>query len=367
MSYIHQLALTYIAGIGPMLSKQLVSYCGSAEKVFEANKSKLLRIPNIGEVLAEQIVLQGRQALSRAEIEIQKAENQGIKIFSYLDNNYPQRLKQLEDAPSILFYKGNADLNQSRIISIVGTRQATDYGRGITEDIISEIKKYNPLIVSGLAYGIDITAHRAALKNGLQTLGVISTGLDIIYPDVHKNTAQQMLIQGGLLSEHTLGTEIDQRLFPRRNRIIAGLCDAVIVVEAGEKGGALITAENANDYHREVFAVAGNINNKYSLGCNQLIQKHKASIFVSVQDFAESLNWKLGQYESPLLKKKITFDLLPEEQIVYDLLSQNKEMHLDDLGWQSQLGVSRVAAVLLNMEFKNLLKALPGKKFTLLT
>jgi DNA processing protein len=366
MSYVHQLALTYIAGIGSVLSKQLISYCGSAEKVFEANKSKLLRIPNIGEVLAEQIVLQGRQAVNRAEIEIQKIEKQGVTIFSYLDKDYPQRLKELEDAPPILFYKGNADLNQPKIISIVGTRQATDYGRGVTEDIVNEIKKYNPLIVSGLAYGIDITAHRAALKQGLQTLGVIATGLDVMYPDAHKNIAQQMLHQGGLLTEYALGTEIDQRLFPRRNRIIAGLCDAVIVVEAGEKGGALITAENANEYHREVFAVAGNINNKYSVGCNQLIQKHKAQIFTSVGDFVESMNWKLGEYELPFVKKKVTFDLLPEEQIVYELLSKNKEMHLDELGWQSQLGVSRVAAVLLNMEFKNLLKALPGKKFALI-
>ncbi len=366
MSYVHQLALTFISGIGAVLSKQLISYAGSPEKVFEANKSKLLRIPNIGEVLAEQIVQQGRQALLKAEIEVQKAEKEGVTMLSYLDKAYPQRLKQLEDAPTILFYKGKADLNHHRIISLVGTRQATDYGRKVTEEIVADIKKYNPIIISGLAYGIDITAHRAALKNGLETIAVFGSGLDIVYPSVHKSTAQLIENQGGLLSEYPLGTKPDPRQFPERNRIVAGLSDAVIVVEAAETGGALITARIANQYNREVFAVVGNINNKYSMGCNLLIKKHEAHIYTSAVDLIESLQWKEGEEASKIIAKKLTLDLDADEQKVYDLLIKNQEMHLDEIGWQSQLGVSKVASVLLAMEFKNLVKALPGKKFVLL-
>ena len=367
MSYIHQLALTFISGIGSVLSKQLISYSGSPEKVFEANKSKLLRIPNIGEVLAEQIVQQSKQALLRAEAEVKKAEKAGVQILSYLDKAYPQRLKQLEDAPTILFYKGNADLNYHRIISLVGTRQATDYGKKVTEEIVSEIKKYNPIIISGLAYGIDITAHRAALKNGLETVAVFANGVDITYPSVHKSTAQQIENQGGLLSEYPLGTSPEPRKFPERNRIVAGLSDAVIVVEAGETGGALITARIANQYSRDVFAVVGNIHNKYSAGCNLLIKKHEAHIYTSATDLIESLQWKEGEQAAKIIAKKLTFELESEEQIIYDLLLKNQEMHLDELGWQSQLGVSKVASVLLTMEFKNLVKAMRGKKFALVS
>jgi DNA processing protein len=365
MSIVHELALTFIQGVGDVLAKHLISYCGAAEKVFEANKSKLLRIPNIGEVLAEQILQQGKQAIDRASKEVQRTEKQGIKMLSYLDAAYPQRLKELEDAPTILFYKGNADLNYPRIISIVGTRQATEYGKSVTEEIIDDIKKFNPLIISGLAYGIDIAAHRAALKAGLQTLGVLGSGLDVIYPASHKTTALQMCQQGGLLSEYVLETSPDAPHFPQRNRIVAGLSDAVIVVEAAEKGGALITANVANQYNREVFAVVGNINNKYSAGCNLLIKNHKANIYTTASDLIEALQWKEGHLEAAATAKKITFQLDTEEQKVYDLLAKNKEMGLDELGWQSQLGVSRVASVLLNLEFKNLVKALPGKKFTL--
>lgn len=367
MSIVHQLALTFISGIGSVLSKQLISYCGSPEKVFEASKSKLLRIPNIGEVLAEQILMQGKQALEKATQEINKAEKDNIQVLSYMSKAYPERLKQLEDAPTILFYKGTTDLNYPRIISIVGTRQATDYGKSVTEEIINDVKRFNPLIISGLAYGIDITAHRAALKNGLQTLGVLGSGIDVIYPAAHKSTALQMCHQGGLLSEYPLGTAPDARQFPERNRIVAGLSDAVIVVEAAESGGALITAKVANQYSREVFAVVGNIHNKYSFGCNLLIKNHEANIYTKASDVIETLQWKEGNMEANQIVKKITFQLDEDEQIVYDLISKNKEMSLDELGWQSQLGVSRVASLLLSMEFKNLVRALPGKKFVLVS
>jgi DNA processing protein len=366
MSITHQLALTFISGIGCSLSKQLISYCGSAEKVFQMPKSKLLRIPHIGDILADQIISQSKEALNKAEKEVLKCEKEGITLLSYLDKHYPARLKQLEDAPTVLFYIGKANLNHAKIISIVGTRQATNYGKKVVEDIIHSIQNFNPLIVSGLAYGIDITAHKVALQSGLPTVAVFACGLDFIYPTVHKSIAEQMILKGGLLTEYPLQTKPDPRQFPQRNRIIAGLADATVVVEAGTKGGALITAEIANQYNREVFAVPGNIYNKYSAGCNNLMKEHKANILTSPQDIATFMNWKEGETNADKIVKKLTLDLDTEEQIIYDLLLANKELHLDELGWQSQLGVSKVAIILLNMEFKNLVKALPGKKFALL-
>ncbi|GAB4467852.1 MAG: DNA-processing protein DprA [Thermoflexibacter sp.] len=366
MSVTHQLALTFISGIGCSLSKQLISYCGSAEKVFQMPKSKLLRIPNIGEILADQIISQSKEALQKAEKEVLKCEKEGVSILSYLNKDYPVRLKQLEDAPTVLFYRGKADLNHSKVVSIVGTRQATNYGKKVVEDIIHTIKNFNPLVVSGLAYGIDIAAHKVSLQNSLPTVAVFACGLDFIYPPVHKSIAEQMILEGGLLTEYPLQTKPDPHQFPQRNRIIAGLADATIVVEAGTKGGALITAEIANQYNREVFAVAGNIYNKYSAGCNNLIKEHKANILTSPEDIITFMNWREGEIKTDRIVKKLTIDLDAEEQVIYDLLMKHKELHLDELGWQSQLGVSKVATVLLNMEFKNLVKALPGKKFALL-
>ncbi len=277
-------------------------------------------------------------------------------------------MKQVADAPSLLYFRGNCNLNNSRIIGLVGTRKATSYGRIVVENLMEELQKYNPLVVSGLAYGIDIAAHRAALINRIPTLGVFASGLDIIYPALHKKTAIEMLEQGGWLGEHPPGTQPEAHFFPARNRIIAGLCDAIIVVEAAEKGGALITADIANSYDREVFAVPGPINARYSQGSNNLIKRHQAHLLSSVKDLEYILNWDLALKESKTTKQeeKIPAGLTDqEEKVVGVLLSKGNELAIDDLSWQSQVPINQLAAILLNLEFKGLVKALPGKRFRL--
>src|SRR5258708_17122306 len=257
------LALHFIPGIGDYLVKQLVSYCGSAEQVFKTPKGKLLKIPGIGQVTAEAI--KSEKTFNQAEKEFKKAEKEETEILFFTDKKYPQRLKEIEDAPSLIYYKGSANLNHPKSVAIVGTRQATDYGKEMVAKIVDDLKPHDALIVSGLAYGIDIHAHKQSVKNQLLTAAVMGSGMDVIYPAAHKDTAKKIVSHGALLTENHFGTKPDAHNFPARNRIIAGLCDALIVVEAADKGGALITAEIANTYNRDVFAVPG------SLG--KLIQK----------------------------------------------------------------------------------------------
>lgn len=358
------LALHFIPNIGDRLVKQLVSYCGSSEKVFKTPKGKLLKIPGIGPIAAESI-LKG-SVFELAEKEFQKAQKEETEILFYTDKKYPGRLKQIEDAPSMIYFKGNADLNASKSIAIVGTRQATEYGKEIVSDLVERLIPHAPLIVSGLAYGIDIQAHKQALKNNLPTIGVLGSGIDVIYPAVHKDTAKKMIPHGGLLSENPFGTKPDAHHFPARNRIIAGLCDALIVVEAAEKGGALITAEIANSYNKEVFAIPGSLGLTYSEGCNKLIRDNKATIYTSVEDIELALGWtKEGVSSSQ--EASVNLDMLDEEEkkIVQLLLARNMPVMIDDLAYQSGLSASKLASLLLTLEFKNMVKTFPGKMFGL--
>ncbi|MFN8355299.1 MAG: DNA-processing protein DprA [Spirosomataceae bacterium] len=364
---IYQLALKLTPGIGDVLIRNLVSYCGGAREVFQASWKKLEKIPGIGEVNAQPILQ--KTALNEAEKEIRRAESLGIQILFYTDSDFPERLKRLYDAPSILYFSGNTSLNTTRIVSLVGTRQATDYGKLVTEQIVEELASHHVLVLSGLAYGIDIVAHRAALKHSVPTVGVMGSAVNVIYPAVHDKIAKAMLDNGGLLSESPLDTKPDAPRFVNRNRIIAGMSDAVIVVESAQKGGGLITAEFANNYHREVFAVPGNLNNKYSEGCNDLIRKNKANIFTSVQDIVEALNWDLASspqstnsYEPPTLDFSNFTD---EEAQVLALLRQQSEMHVDELSWKTQVPMNRLASLLLNLEFQGIIKSLPGKRYAL--
>jgi DNA processing protein len=257
------------------------------------------------------------------------------------------------------------DLNATKIIGIVGTRKATDYGKEAVEKILSELIPHNTLIVSGLAYGIDICAHKTALNNNQPTIGVMASGMDIIYPAVHKEIANRMIDNGGLITEYPFGSKPDAPHFPARNRIIAGLCDAVIVAEAADSGGALITAEIANSYNREVFAVPGNLGNKYSEGCNKLIRSHKAHILLNVKDLEYNLNWSTDENVKP---KPAPMDLSSfdeEEQEVLTLMKEKEGILIDDLSWKSQIPVSKLASILLNLEFQGVIKSLPGKKFKL--
>ena len=357
---LYQVALGMIPGIGNILTRQLISYCGSAESIFKAPRGKLLKIPQVGEKVAQAIL--GATVLQRAEREIERAEKLGVQLLFYTDKAYPDRLKHLHDAPALLYFKGTADLNHPKTVAIVGTRQATDYGRQVTEELIEALGKYHPCIVSGLAYGIDICAHKAALRHRLPTLGVMATGMDTIYPLSHQRTAQQMLDNGGLLTEYRFFTKPDAPHFPERNRIIAGMADLVIVVEAANKGGALITAEIANSYNREVFAVPGNLSSKFSEGCNQLIKQHKASMITSISDIEYMMNWQYEQEQKPVVEM---VEMQEDEQALFALLSRHEEMLIDDIAWQSQFSVSKVATVLLSLEFKGVVRSLPGKKYRL--
>jgi DNA processing protein len=279
-----QLALVFTSGIGDVLARYLISYCGSAEAVFKTPKTKLLKIPNIGEVTAAAIL--SKEGWYKAENQLNICEKNEIEVLFYTDKNYPDRLKNIADAPVLLFYKGTANLNASKVVSVVGTRKSTSYGKTVTEEIIEGLKKFQDIqVVSGLAFGIDVIAHKAALKQSIPTIGVMATGHDTIYPAVHKQISTQMLEQGGgLLTEYSWGTKTEPGFFPARNRIIAGLADAVIVVEAAKAGGALITAEIANSYNKDVFAIPGNLGNTYSEGCNNLIKTHKANLMMGVKD-----------------------------------------------------------------------------------
>lgn len=361
-SKIYQVAISLVPGIGNLLARQLISYCGSARDVFSANKKKLTQIPGIGHKIANSI--HDQTILRKAENVISRCEKDNIRILHYTDEDYPWRLKQLYDAPAIIYFKGNANLNPSKAISIVGTRRITGYGQRITEQIVSELQKHKATIVSGLAYGVDHLAHLQALRIGLPTIGVIAGGMNNIYPALHIKTANRMLHQGGIISENEPDIVPEAHFFPERNRIIAGLSDAVIIVEAAKKGGALITAEFANNYNREVFAVPGQIGQYYSTGCNNLIKTHKASIYTSISDIEYILNW--DPVKTNTEGTNISADLsIPEKKII-GILQQNFEgILIDDLSWKSQIPLNRIASHLLNLEFRGYVKALPGKKFIL--
>ena len=363
----HQIALTLVPGVGSILIRQLISYCGSAPDVFRSPVARLLKVPGIGEVTARAILKPG--VLTEAEQVMNRLDKIGAQALFYTDKTYPARLKALYDAPALLYYQGSGDLNAQRTIGIVGTRQATDYGRRITGEIIEAIVPYGVSVISGLAYGIDIAAHRSSLINGLPTIGVMASGLDVIYPNVHKKTAQDMLAMGGMLSESQPGTKPDAHLFPARNRIIAGLSDVVVVVEAAAKGGALITAEYANNYHREVFAVPGQLTQAFSAGCNKLIRENKAQIYTSPKDIIETLNWDQtarGLDEQSLRKPSLPplpVDITEEESQVMALLRQSTDVHIDELSWKSQIPMGRLASLLLSLEFRGFVRSLPGKKY----
>ena len=364
---IYQIALALIPGVGNILIKQLISYCGSAAAVFKSKKHHLSKIPGIGTVNASTICK--AKTFEKAEEILKNAENKGIAVYFYTDKCYPKNLKQIYDAPAVVYVKGPADLNREKIVGIVGTRNATSYGKEITEKIISGLKKHNPLIVSGLAYGIDIHAHRQALKANIPTLGIMANGLDIIYPSHHKSTVNEMMAQqGGLLSEYATGIKPDPHNFPARNRIIAGISDVLIIVEAARQGGALITANIADSYNKDIFAVPGNITNQYSEGCNLLIRNHKANIFTQVGDLEKHMAWdmpaapKTGSDSWKNHELRCTDE---ELKIVQTIKQQKSGMLIDDISFKTQLPINRVANLLLQMEFKGIIKALPGKKFVL--
>lgn len=356
------LALHFVPGIGDVLFKQLVSYCGSASQVFKMSRGKLDKIPGIGPVAAD-AVIKGK-SFDQAESEFKKAERENATILFYLDTAYPARLKAFEDSPAVLYTKGNVNLNTPKVVAIVGTRKATEYGKTFIDKLIEELTPHNPLILSGLAYGIDIHAHKQALKSNLTTVGVLGSGLDVIYPTAHKDTVKRMYYGGGLITENSFGTKPDAHNFPARNRIIAGLCDALVVVEAAETGGALITANIANTYNKDVFALPGNYNAEFSAGCNKLIKTNRASLISSVKDLEYIMNWSLDETK-PSRQALPLFDLMPEEQSIVNSLKEKTAVSIDDLTIQTSLPPGALATHLLTLELKNIVKTLPGKFYKL--
>jgi DNA processing protein len=360
---IYQIALTLVPGIGDVLGKKLVTCCGSAEAVFREKKKLVTRIPRVGQKILE--ALSDKEILGRAERELAFVEKFRIRPLFFLDKDYPFRLKNCIDSPMMIYYKGTADLNVSRIIGVVGTRNATEYGKSACHGIISELAQDKAMIVSGLAYGIDSCAHRAALENNLETIGVLGHGLDRIYPYQNKSLAERILKNGGLLTDFTSNTRPDRENFPKRNRIIAGICDAILVVEAAFKGGALITADIANSYNRDVFAIPGRINDPFSEGTNQLIRQNKAALIQSADDIRYMMGWEEEGKRPDGFQKKIFLEMTPDETLLVDFLNRNGASGIDDIAIQCSLSMSKTSAALLNLEFEGIVKSLPGKIYAL--
>jgi DNA processing protein len=363
---LYKIGLGLINGIGCINAKKLLAYTGSAEAVFKEKKQNLLRIPGIGTLLADEI--RNTEALHQAEKEIEFIEKHDIKIFFYSDGNYPRRLKQCEDSPIVLYFKGNCDLDQSKIIGIVGTRRATPYGLENCKNLIADLtgKGHKVLIVSGLAYGIDVAAHKNALKMGQETVAVLAHGLNTIYPSVHQNIARDIVLKGGLITELTSAAVIDPGHFIKRNRIIAGLADATIVVESGKKGGSLITAQIANSYNRDVFAYPGRINDKLSEGCNNLIKTNQAALIESAADIEYLLGWQANAKEK-VVQSQLFVELSPEETQVVDVLKANGKTPIDVISSLSLLPMSKISSILLKLEFSGMVLSYPGKQYMLAT
>jgi DNA processing protein len=354
------LALRYISGIGDHLLRQVISYCGSPEQVFKTPRGKLLKIPGIGPVAADAI-LQGK-TFEQAEREWHKATEAGAVLISYLDKAYPSRLRHLPDAPAILYGRGKLSFEHQKIVGIVGTRHATPYGRTCVEELMQELMPHQPLIVSGLAYGIDIHAHKEALRLNLPTVGVLGSGVDIIYPFAHRDIVERMLPTGGVISENSMGVKPDAHHFPARNRIIAGMCDVLVVVEAASSGGALITAGIANSYHKDVFAFPGNVREPYSIGCNHLIKTNQAHLLSSVQDIEYIMNWTREERTGTPAPAVLLAGLTPAHQEVMKCLLESARS-LDELTVRMNLPVGQLASILLELECSGKIQALPGKVF----
>jgi DNA processing protein len=358
------LALSQVPQVGPVMAKQLMSILGSAEEVMKAKVKSLQKIEGIGEVRAKSIA--AFDDYKAIEKEILFAEKHEIQILHINSEAYPTQLKQCLDSPIALFYKGNADLNTDKIVSIIGRRQNTDYGKRITEEIVKQLKPYNPLIISGLAYGIDVIAHKAALQNGLQTVGVLAHGLDSIYPAAHKPIAKEMLAQGGLISEYFSGSKAAIENFPMRNRIVAGMSAVTIVVETDIKGGSMITANLANGYNKEVMAVPGSVFSNASSGCHHLIKTLKANMITSGNDIAALLNWESKSAKQKVKQRQLFIQLSASEQLIMDELQKQESVHIDDITINTKLTPSEIAIATLNLEMQGIIGALPGKFFRLL-
>ena len=357
----YQLALTLIPNIGPVQAKILLQHHDVGE-IFKAKKRDLERIEGIGTIRAESI--KSFTDFVKAEAEIAFIEKYKIRPLFITDKDYPRRLLNSYDSPTLLYYKGEADLNSEKIIAIIGTRNNTEYGKQVTEELIRELTEHKVIVVSGLAYGIDAIAHKAALKNNLKTIGVLGHGLDQVYPSQHTGLAKEMLrAGGGLLTEFRSKTKPDKHNFPARNRIVAGMSDASIIIETGIKGGSMITAELANNYNKDVFAYPGRVNDGKSAGCNYLIKNNKAVLLTDAQELIELMNWEEKKKPTAKKQKELFIELSPEEKLIIDILKEKTSVHIDEINLKSGLSSSSVAAAILNLELQNVVLSLPGKLY----
>ena len=358
---IHKIALSKLHGFGPIRIAQLTSKMGGIDDIFSSSIQEIYLQSGFSKSLLRE--MKRDEALVFAEKEWNYCEKNQLQHLFILDENYPRRLKQCQDAPIMLYFKGTCDLNQKKIISIVGTRNETNYGQKILEELVSAFAHKNILVVSGLAYGVDIRAHRLCLENKIETVAVLGHGLDRIYPSSHRSTASKMIQNGGLLTEFPSNTNPDRENFPMRNRIIAGLSDATIVIESKESGGSMITADLANDYSRDVFAYPGDVDRMYSAGCNALIKNQKAHLITKSADLLKIMNW-----ENKTIKKQklIALDLSSEEQEIVHLLNEQGEVHVDTVIQALNLQPSKLSVLLFNLELKNVIQALRGNRISLM-
>ncbi len=357
----HVLALLKIESVGDVVAKRLINHCGSAADVFQVKPSQLKRIEGIGDSLIGK--LKDKSAFQKAEEELKFIEREKINVLFYQHQNYPEKLKHCFDGPVLLFASGNLNLENRKVISIVGTREITSYGTAFCRDLIEELAVFNPIIVSGFAYGVDIVAHQAAMDNNLQTIGVLAHGLNQIYPKTHKKFVAKMEQSGGFLTEFWSTSNPEKENFVKRNRIVAGMSEATIVIESAEKGGSLITAMIANDYNRDVFAVPGRTSDKFSMGCNNLIKTQRANLMTSAADMVYILNWELQTKETKVVQKQLFVNLDTDEQKVYDYLQKNGKQQLDSIALECGFPIFRISTLLLNMELKGVIRPLPGKLF----
>jgi DNA processing protein len=359
---IAQLALLKVDGVGDIIAKKLLNQFQSAENVFQSKANQLASIDGIGPSLIKK--LKDKSVFKLAETEYKFISDNKIAVHSFQDSTYPEKLKHCIDSPALLFSSGKIDFNNQRIISIVGTREVTTYGTDFCKKLIEDLTPLNPIIVSGFAYGVDIVAHKAAMDNNLQTIGVIAHGLNQVYPKAHKKYVAKMEENGGFMTEFWSTSNPEKENFVKRNRIVAGMSEATIVIESAEKGGSLITANLANDYNRDVFAVPGRTSDRFSQGCNNLIKTQRAHLLSSAADLIYILNWEMNQKEqAKTIQKQLFISLEEEEQKIYDYLFKEEKQLLDTIALDCDLPIFKTASILLNMELKGVIRPLPGKLF----
>lgn len=361
---LYRIALIQLPGIGDLFAKLLTEYFKGAKHIFKASKKELNEIPGVGRVLLATLCDNNVKSdvLRRAEAELKFIEKHRIQILLYDADDYPVKLKECYDSPFLLYYKGASVLNKQKIISIVGTRKSTGYGADMTDKIVRELKNHDVLIVSGLAYGIDSHAHKNALASQLSTVGVLAHGLDKLYPSKNRMLAKEMLDNGGLLTEFMSGTNPDRENFPKRNRIVSGIADATILIEAAAKGGALITANISNSYGREVLAVPGRSIDAYSAGCNALIKSNRATLVESGDDVLKTLGWKEETFEKPA-QLNLFGNLSDHERQIIDIIRNTGVANKEQISHKLKQKLQHVSGMLFNLELNGVIKALPGNNF----